>query len=261
MLGNRQVYCSVDKIAEAIPHLVDARLGIEVVFDSTDSLWPQVRWEDILEKADSIAKAGLRATVHGPFHGINMGSRDNHIREFSESVLTSCIEACTSFQSPLMVFHTGFISQLAPKSRVKWLENLLPGLERLLESARKHEVFLAMENTYEEDTEIFEEIFTRVQHPHLRMCLDTGHATCFGKIEPRKWAEVFSDRISHVHLSDNDGKADLHWTLGKGKVDFLSIIRPLFKSPHNVTITYEVAGPDVVESRDYFEKLTMNLAE
>jgi sugar phosphate isomerase/epimerase len=261
MFGSCQVYCSVDGITEAIPHLSDHNLGIEVVFDSTDFLWPQVRWEDILEKADSIAKAGLQATIHGPFHGINMGSRDTHICEFSEAVLTVCIEACTSFQSPLMVLHTGFIPQLAPKSRVKWMEKFLPGLERLLEAARKHEVFLAMENTHEEDTELFEEIFTRVQHPHLRMCLDTGHATCFGKIDPCKWAEVFTDRICHMHLSDNDGKADLHWALGTGRIDFHSIIQPLFKSPHTVTITYEVAGPDVADSRDYFEKLTMKLAE
>ena len=261
MFGRRQVYCSVDGIAEAIPHLAGQNIGIEIVFDSTDFLWPQVRWEDLLIRADSIAKAGLHATVHGPFHGINMGSRDTHIREFSEAVLTAGIEACTSYRSPLMVFHTGFTPQLAPKSRIKWMDKFLPGLGRLLETAGKHEVFLAMENTYEEDTELFEEIFARVQSPYLRMCLDTGHAACFGKVDPAIWAARFANKISHVHLSDNDGKSDLHWALGSGCVDFASTIRPLFESAHPVTITYEVAGSDVAESDAYFEKLMMKLAK
>ncbi len=253
MFSERHVYCGVEQIDEAIPHLVELGLGIEIVFDSTASLWPQIRWEDLLERADSLEKASLRATVHGPFHGINLGSRDGHVREFSEAALIAGIETCSSFRSPLMVFHTGCIPQLAPKSRMKWLNSFLPGLERILEIASQRKVFLALENTYEEDTELFEEIFDRVPHPNLRMCLDTGHATCFGKIDPTKWADAFVDRICHVHLSDNDGAADLHQSLGNGCVDFQRILKPLYASPQMVSITYEVAGPDVVDSETFLE--------
>ncbi|MBU1638177.1 sugar phosphate isomerase/epimerase [bacterium] len=261
MFGDRHVYCSVDQIADAIPHLKELELGIEIVFDSTETLWPQVRWEDLLEKADSIRKANLKATVHGPFHGINLGSRDSHIREFSEAALIAGIETCVSFHSPLMVLHTGFIPQLAPKSRRKWLDSFISGLERVVEEASKHKVLLALENTYEEDTELFAEVFESIPHPHLRMCLDTGHATCFGKVEPLQWVERFADRISHLHLSDNDGAADLHQSLGAGCVEFQRLLKPLSDSANTITLTYEVAGSDVPESEIYFRSIMKELKQ
>jgi len=255
MLTQRHVYCSVEKIDEALPHLQELQLGIEIVFDSTNELWPQIRWENLLQQADAIHKAELTATIHGPFHGINLGSRDAHIRQFSETVLCGAIEACRSFESPLVVVHTGFTPQLAPKSRAKWLKNFLPALTRVLKTAREHQVFLAIENTYEEDTELFHVIFNEIAHPHLRMCFDTGHAVCFGKVPPCQWLEEFGDRICHVHLSDNDGKNDLHWSLGEGVIEFRKLLRPLVESQQQVSVTYEVAGPDVPASEQYLMKL------
>lgn len=261
MFGDRHVYCSVDQIHEAVPHLKEQQLGIEIVFDSTGTLWPQIRWEDLLEKADLIHKENLKATIHGPFHGINLGSRDAHIREFSEAALIAGIESCASFHAPLMVFHSGFLPQLAPKSRNKWIKNFLPGLERVVESASQHKVLLALENTYEEDTELFEYIYESLPHPHLRMCLDTGHATCFGKVDPIQWVTKFRDRIIHVHLSDNDGAADLHQSLGSGSVDFKRLLQPFETAADTISITYEVAGLDVPDSEAYFKQLMMELKQ
>jgi len=261
MFGSRHVYCSIDKLDEALPHLIELKLGVEVVFDTTVDLWPQIRWEDLLRVADRLQDAGVAATVHGPFHGINPGSRDPHVREFSEASLCAAIEVAESLQSPLVVFHTGFAPQLAPKSRVKWMDLFVPALERVLEEGHRRGVLLAMENTYERDPSLFTEIFERVTHPHLQMCLDTGHAQCFGVVDPADWGREFADRICHVHLSDNDGQADLHWSLGRGVVSLESQLKLIAPSRHVVTVTYEVPLEDAAASDDYFCRYMDNLTK
>ena len=71
-------------------------------------------------------------------------------------------------------------------------------LTHLLEIASDNGIVLAMENTYEPDLTLFEEIFEHFPPPFLGMCFDTGHAACLGKVPPQMVA-AFSDHICHFH--------------------------------------------------------------
>ena len=156
-----------------------------------------------------------------------------------------------------MVFHTGFLPQLPPTARGKWLDTFCGKLSHLLDVAASNGIVLAMENTYEPDTTLFEEIFSRVQHPFLGMCFDTGHAACFAKIPPTDWIDKFSEQIVHLHLSDNDGISDLHWGLGKGMVNISALIGPLLARGARPSVTFEVSLDDAKSSNEY---LTRSLA-
>lgn len=245
------IYCSTDLLQEAVPHIAGLGLGVEVVFDDPVELWPEIQWENLLPLADRIADAGLAARVHGPFHGISLGSRDSHIREYSLKILTASIEAARAFRAPLVVMHTGCLPQFSPKALDKWFEAFCAGLEQLLEHAAAAGIRLAVENTHEEDLSLFERIFNRFPSPQLGMCFDTGHAACFGKIDPVEWPLRFADRICHVHCSDNDGKDDLHWGLGKGVVDLKKLLVPLAAFGGECSVTLEVSAADAHDSRDY----------
>ena len=111
MYGSRHIYCGINQVVASLPRITDLGIGVEVLFDDTRDLWPQVRWENLLNIADALADEGIDATVHGPFHGLNMGTADQHIRDYSLAVLTGALEAARAFRSPLMVFHTGFLPQ------------------------------------------------------------------------------------------------------------------------------------------------------
>lgn len=253
MFGPRYLYCGIESVPEALPAIVEAGLGIEVVFDDTTNLWPEVRWENLLEAVDLIHEAGVVAAVHGPFHGINLGSRDPNIRQISLQMLMSGLEFARAVQSPHLVVHSGFVPQYAPKARVKWIEQFCRNVEPLLERAASLEVRVALENTYEPDTSLFGEIFERVQNPALGMCLDTGHATCFSQEESVEWPRRFAERISHLHCSDNDGHDDLHWGLGKGVVKFAELLRPLRSIGAFATVTFEVSPADALSASEYFD--------
>lgn len=260
MFAPRYIYCELSRIPEYLERIAELGLGVEILFEDPVDLWPQVRWERLLDLADAISEAGIIASVHGPFHGVNLASKDSHIRSYSLEALMGALETARAFRSPHLVFHSGFTPQYPPKARAKWLDGFSYALERLLDRAGELEVRLALENTYEADLTLFEEIFERFPSPALGMCLDTGHATCFGKIEPVRWSQRFADRIFHVHCSDNDGTDDLHLGLGTGVVDFRALLDPLHRLGGEVSVTLEVSAEDAEDSQIFFDRLVKSFA-
>jgi sugar phosphate isomerase/epimerase len=242
-------------VTQALPQLHELGLGVEVLFNNARPIWPQVKWEILLGLADDIHDTGLPVSVHAPFYNLSLASKDDHIAEYTYQTHAASIEVARALSSPLVVFHTGFLPQYPRTMRGKWLDKFTSKLKSLLEIASENGVVLAMENTYEPDTTLFQEIFECVQHPYLGMCLDTGHATCFSKIPSTEWVKSFAEQIVHVHLSDNDGKEDLHRSLGQGSVDFRGLLTPLLERGARQSVTLEVALSDAGASRDYLNKL------
>ncbi len=255
ILSPRCVYVGIREVPEAIPRLVELGLGVEVMFNSAADLWPKIKWDILLGLADDLVDAQLPVACHGPFNNLNIAAKDEHIAEYSFQALSAGIEAARVLGSPLMVFHTGFLPQFPPSGRAKWLDQFCIKLQELLETATDNRIVLAMENTYETDTTLFEDIFSRVQHPFLGMCLDTGHAACFSRVPATNWIEQFSEQIVHVHLSDNDGISDLHWGLGKGVVNLSTLIGPLLARGARPSITFEVSLDDAQASSDYLKRV------
>lgn len=85
------------------------------------------------------------------------------------------------------------------------------------------------------------------QVPLLRFHLDSGHA----KLEAShdRWDEYLNrlgNKLLHVHLSDNDGTADQHLSLGASPRSFINWpehIRKLKATGYDGTITLEVFSP------------------
>jgi sugar phosphate isomerase/epimerase len=261
MFKPRYLYCEHAQVAATLPLIAELGLGVDVLFETTEDLWPQVRWENLLDLADAIADAGVEASVHAPFHQLSLGSRDSHIRSYTLDVLTVAMECARAFHSPHIVFHTGYVPQYSARARGRWLDLFSLMLEQLIARATDLEVRLAMENTYEPDTSLFEEIFDRFPTPALGMCLDTGHATCFGRVDPGIWSRRFVDRIIHIHCSDNDGHDDLHIGLGKGVVNYRNLLDPLARNGYTGGVSFEVPADEAAHSQSYFDALVQTMTE
>jgi sugar phosphate isomerase/epimerase len=81
--------------------------------------------------------------------------------------------------------------------------------------------------------------------PEARFHLDIGHANLRfgqgGKNRTPRLLEAFSDRLAHVHVSDNRGGTDdLHLPLGAGMIDWKGAIRALKGVGYDGTVTLEV---------------------
>jgi len=255
ILNPRCVYVGIRDVSTSLDRLRDMGLGVEVIFNTTADLWPKVKWDVLLGLADDLSEMQIPVACHGPFYNLNIAAKDEHIADYSYQVLAAGIEGARVLGSPLMVFHTGYLPQLPPAQREKWLDTFCNKLHHLLEVAADNRIVLAMENTYEPDTTLFEDVFARIQHPFLGMCLDTGHASCFGKVPPVQWVERFCEQIVHLHFSDNDGVSDLHWGLGKGVVSLSTLLGPLLARGARPSVTFEVSLDDAAASNEYLNRV------
>lgn len=130
----------------------------------------------------------------------------------------------------------------------------------LVRAAEPKGVRIVLENSTVNRNEIglFQRIFRKV--PGLGLLLDIAHAHLH--VDTNLTRDFLADpilggRLCHVHVSDNDGKRDLHLPPGavRNGIDWLETIRLLKRHPYDGRITLEVFSPDrdyLIMSRDKF---------
>jgi len=103
----------------------------------------------------------------------------------------------------------------------------------------------------------FERLFDAV--PSLGFTLDIGHAG-IGRLRNNsiEYLRRFSDRLSHIHISDNlGGYGDLHLPVGVGIVDFPTILREIRAIRYDDTATLEIFSSD----RTYLQLSRQKIAQ
>ncbi len=137
------------------------------------------------------------------------------------------------------------------------LTEKIRALKEIVEYGRKNSVAINLENL-SETAEDFYPVIDDV--PGLGLTLDVGHANLGGSENKSiSMIEKFGKRIRHVHLHDNRGGQsqddDLHLPIGKGNVDFGSILNALVNTGYERTITLEVKPEFQESSRLFMETL------
>ena len=86
----------------------------------------------------------------------------------------------------------------------------------------------------------------------IGLVFDIGHANINHQIPD--FIARFSDKIVHVHASDNDGAGDRHLGIGYGTVDWNSVVKALEKVKYNGLVILE-SVEHVEESLQKLQKL------
>ncbi len=71
----------------------------------------------------------------------------------------------------------------------------------------------------------------------LNLTLDVGHA-CLNK-QIQDFINTFSDRIVHVHASDNNGSYDAHLAIGDGTIDWTDVAKALKRISYSGVVMLE----------------------
>jgi len=85
----------------------------------------------------------------------------------------------------------------------------------------------------------------------IGMVLDVAHANINKQIQD--FTEQFSEKIVHMHLSDNDGTSDQHLGIGYGKIDW--------KHVANTVKTANYSNLLMIESIDHVQESITYLRE
>ena len=178
-------------------------------------------------------------------HGLRKASLNEVIKSLEVAAELGCLKS---------VLHPSYIMGLGIFVMDQAREYALESLEAIMEKADQLELLICLENLFPKahslvEPEDFTDIFEKF--PNLKMTLDTGHAHIEDTDGKRavKFIERFSDRIDHIHVSDNFGEADNHLPVGAGTVNLNEIVKALKGIGYDNTITLEVFSKD----RDYLK--------
>ena len=170
-------------------------------------------------------------SMHGAYYDTAYTSIDPLIQEVSRKRFLQSIQAANFHGINKLVFHSVYKPQVDGFS----LATLDSFSKRSIEFWQRFEehipdgMTIFIENIADECPEVFMKMIRGIGSPKIRACLDIGHAYASSAVPLDEWICVLGDSIGHVHIHDNDGKADQHLPLGRGKIPLADTINAIMK--------------------------------
>lgn len=214
---------------------------IEIPVEKKDIIdWPKLK--------EAIQAAGLKVTISGAFGADrDISSADPAIRQQGLQYIKDCVEIAAFMGSPLFagplysaVGKTRFISEEQKQQERQWC------VENLTEAARfaqEKGIILGLEplNRFESDmvntADQALSIVKEVNHPHLKIALDTFHCNIEEKDIPTTIRKIGKDLICHVQGNESD-----RGTPGTGNVDWQGIKEALEEIGYEGAVVIETFG-------------------
>jgi len=214
-------------LGEPFPSLLKRIDGVDVncveLIDESQHALNSKRVKALKKVANS---KGIDFTVHAPFVDINIASLNPELRRVMLKGLEKSIAYSHQLKCKQWVFHSGWktgVSEFYPN--LDWQINLR-SVRTLLAVAKKYDVEISIENTPEPFPFLLKKmqdfaLFYSELGSDIGLTLDIAHAhTSHQALE---FIDKFSDKIVHVHVSDNEGKYDSHRGIGRGNIDWNAI--------------------------------------
>lgn len=199
----------------------------------------------IREAREELARLGCRGlTLHGPFLDLNPASYDTLIQAAARQRFEQAYRAARILGAGKLIFHSGRIP--ATVYLEGWAHRAAEFFEDFLQG--KSGIQILVENVFDPEYEGLLELARRVRHPDFGLCLDIGHAHCFSGTPVTEWAAALGPYIRHVHVHDNDGRADEHLALGKGTLPVEETVREILRYSPETSWTVECSTQESVES-------------
>ncbi len=205
-----------------------------------------------------VAKANnLDFVIHAPWAGINIAAPSPVLRRTILKRLEKSIVYAGQLGCRLWLFHPGSKTALSHIYPGKdWQQNL-DSVRTLLKVARREGVEIDIENV----PEPFPFLMTNVGDFHrfyeeldddIGIVLDVAHANLNNQIQD--FITQFSEKIVHMHVSDNDGTNDLHQGIGYGNIEWESVAKLVKDAEYGNLIVLE-STDHVKESLQVLRKL------
>jgi fructoselysine 3-epimerase len=144
---------------------------------------------------------------------------------------------------------------------------LAEGLIEICEYAAHYDILIGIQPANEYETDLVNttvqalEMVEQLDCDNFGVIYNNAHAFIAGE-ETIKTIENLSDRLIHVHLSDNHGKSDQHLIPGRGLFDFQEMAFALSRIGYEGFISVELGmeysvNPDAAaaESREFLETI------
>lgn len=174
-------------------------------------------------------------SLHAP--KIDISSPDPSERNRAIVEIIDSIDGATELNCDYVVIHPIGVKWRTEYDVTQRGLNALFCLEKLQKYAEKRSVTLAIENLDGTEQCVFENIQLEATRLGIMSCYDSGHALIHS--DPKKiWSEM-NEQIRVLHLHDNNGKEDLHNSIGSGNFPWFHFKDWLTASSFNRVIGLE----------------------
>jgi sugar phosphate isomerase/epimerase len=158
-------------------------------------------------------------TLHAPFHGMNIASVFEPVRKASVQVMAECFDVAAAIGAPV-VMHPGYFAWEQEREQAD--RQFGKSLQELNEAAAEHPVEFWFENMGDMN-------YFNLRTPadlcligETGLTLDTGHANLNHCLPA-----FLKTPFRHMHIHDNEGRADTHSPVGSGTIDFRPVMAAL----------------------------------
>lgn len=195
--------------------------------------------EVIAEWQEALAASKMTVLdVHGCHPSqVNLWSDDPEKRQRALALFEHRLELTHALGGDAVVYHVPTRVPAGPDI----IERYVDGLARLEDKARQLGIKVALENHYlpENDRFVLAACFERFSPDYIGLTFDSGHAVRSGNTD---WLiEYCFDRLTVLHLHDNEPGYDRHWLPGhaEGHVNWTQVVRAIAASPYRKPLQLE----------------------
>lgn len=228
------------------------------VFEYNDFFLPQVFTNQAeVQRRIQIYKALDRDrsndTLHGAFLDITIHSQDEAIRKVSEERVRQSLSIAETLGIRGVVFHANLIPGYYADAYLEgWLNASTEFWKRMLLEFPSLEIYI--ENMFEARVNELKRLVEAMRgETRFGICLDYAHTMVFGK-DGKDWVKKLAPYIRHCHVNDNDLQGDLHWAVGKGRIDWKDFSDRMRKNQVDTSVLIEVKDLDEWEEAFLFMK-------
>jgi sugar phosphate isomerase/epimerase len=193
---------------------------------------------------------GLLA-IHGPFLGMEFSHPDYLIREVVKRRLDMTLDAAVNLQASRVILHSSYKPEIEIFNLQEiWLKGCVEFWRQEIRHWAEAGILVVLENDLEKSPDLLVRLVDEVDHPSLKLCLDIGHQNVFSDVRAPEWVQRLGTRLAHVHVHDNDGRQDRHWSLGRGTIDFEPFYAALLQHAPETILSLEVEDNMEVKMAD-----------
>lgn len=230
-------------------------LGIEVSrlpnFKNIDTSFDEI----IVELKKALVDFNGFKSIHGMFFDQSIASVDPEIRAISQKRHKQSLIAAKSINANIVVFHSGNKGMKHKVSQDKFKNSSIIFWKEFIKEFEDANITAVIENVLERDYNLILDIVSAVNSPNLKTSIDTGHANLFSKVKISEWIKAYGKYLHHMHIHNNFGDDDSHYSLLKGNIDFNEIFDTLKELKLNPAIVFEIFNKkDLIESIEYYNK-------
>ena len=178
-----------------------------------------------------------RFALHAPFSEIFPCAIDPKVREVAAERYRQVIQVAQEYGIQKIVIHGGYNPRIY--FPIWYTEQSVLFWKEFVKEIPEDMVF-CLENVFEEEPEMLEQIIRQVDDKRIRMCLDVGHVNAYSKVQVMEWLERCADLISHFHMHNNDTSRDSHDQLMNGTIPMKELFAAIEEKCGEATMTLEL---------------------